>query len=522
MRTSLCLLLLGCTAAPIVDEPDASGWRSALYPEDWVPGMVDAEGRGLHDMSYAGYRYGEEPPDLAGPLFEALTFGADPTGVEDSTEALQAAIDAASVSGGVVHLPEGLYRVDGLLSVRASGVVLRGEGAQTRLAFTRVEGMTGRAHITLGTGVTHGPDLLLAEDGVARRAAVRLADPGDLAVGDDVALGHVITDAFVEEHAMTGTWTAFNGTWQVFERRTVVDVADDGTVTLDVPLRASMRVRDGASLRRETGHVTEVGVEDLAVSTAVEWRAAWAQDRSHAIHLIGVADGWVRGIESFASPLVEGTRDRHLQSGGIRVVASKRITIADSVLGLAQNRGGGGNGYLYEVGQSSEVLTRDCVGEGGRHNFIQNWGFGTTGCVWLRTESRDGRAVVAVDSGFATPGYSEYHHSLATANLVDDSVADDGWQAVNRRDWSTGAGHTATESVFWNLRGEGVLRSAQWGMGYVIGTEGLQVSVDPDDPVLLGGGEHTAPADHLEGLGEGDELLPRSLYEDQRARRLSR
>ncbi|MFY0537616.1 hypothetical protein [Nannocystis pusilla] len=57
------------------------------------------------------------------------------------------------------------------------------------------------------------------------------------------------------------------------------------------------------------------------------------------------------------------------------------MTVADSTLELAQHRGDGGNGYLFEVMQSGEVLVRDCVARAGRHNFVQNWGFGATGIV---------------------------------------------------------------------------------------------------------------------------------------------
>ena len=40
----------------------------------------------------------------------------------------------------------------------------------------------------------------------------------------------VITDAFIAEHQMTGTWQAFNGTWQPFFWRKVTALGSDGTV----------------------------------------------------------------------------------------------------------------------------------------------------------------------------------------------------------------------------------------------------------------------------------------------------
>ena len=526
--------------APADVWPPSGAWRSLLYPADWAPGYALAPGRFLHDFSYAGYRGGGAPLGEGAPatLIDAVVdHGADPTGAADATAAIQAALDAAAARGGaVVTLPAGLYRLDGTLLVTASHVVLRGAGADaTRLSFSRHEGMSNTSHIVFRGQTSGGPDLPLAADAAILDTVVTVADAGALAPGDDVALGWIISDAFVAEHGMTDTWTAFNGTWRPFFRRTVVAVDRDATparVTLDVPLRYPARLRDQASLRREPGVLHEVGVESFALANAVGWEDAWAHDQVHALDLDGVADAWVRDVASFPSPLAP-TSGRgvgaHLQSGGLIVENSKRVTVADTTLERAENRGGGGNGYLFEVRTASEILFRDCVGRDGRHNFIQNWGFGATGVVWLRVHSTGGWTESSPNSTVGLVGHSEFHHSLATANLMDSVVVEDGWSAVNRLDESTGAGHTATQSVFWNVRGGGVLRSFQFGAGYVVGpAASLDVQVVPTPAPegleelweLLAPWQGAAPDDWLEGLGRGDDLVPTSLYEDQLARRL--
>ncbi len=506
---------------------DLAAWRSTIYPIDWQPGWADSDGRRLHDFSFAGYRGGgvELGQGVTTTVFEAISFGADPTAAKDSTAALQAALDAAvSAGAGVVHIAAGLYRVDGTLHADGSHLVVRGDGpAATRLWFTSYAGLSHGAHLSLGGALGSDLELPLASDAAAFETTVEVADAGGLAVGDDVALGWTITPDFVADHGMTGTWKAFNGTWQPFFRRAVVAI--DATQTphqlvLDVPLRYRALIRDGASLRRETGWRREVGVESIGVSNAVGWQEAWSENQVHAIELRGVADGWLRDVASFASPGSPadgpGAGD-HLQSGGVRIHGCKRVTVADSQLERAQNRGGGGNGYLFEIRQSAEVLMRDCVGRNGRHNFIQNWGFGTTGWVLLRVKSSGGGACLSPMLDLCPLGYSEFHHSLAMANLVDSSVFDDGVQAQNRGDWSTGAGHTATESVFWNTRGSGWLRSMQFAHGYVIGTGAdIQVRTEIDQP----SGAGTAPEDWREGLGEAATLEPQSLYGDQLQRRI--
>jgi hypothetical protein len=163
-------------------------------------------------------------------------------------------------------------------------------------------------------------------------------------------------------------------------------------------------------------------------------------------------------------------------------------------------------------------LFRDCVGHAGRHNFIQNWGFGTSGTVWLRVLSDEGRAWPDPSGDFVLAGLSELHHSLAMANLIDASELDDGWSTVNRLSQSSGAGHTGTENVFWNVSGSGRIRSCQYGHGYVIGTaDDVDVRTDINSPDAIG----TEPEDDTEGIDRGDSLVPSSLYEDQLARRLS-
>ncbi|RME52339.1 MAG: hypothetical protein D6795_06825, partial [Deltaproteobacteria bacterium] len=445
----------------------------------------------------------------------------DPSGVLDSTEAVQRAIDAASAAGGgIVFFPAGRYHFEGTLLIRHDRIVLRGEGPQaSRLSFTRFAGMTGKSHITFQGDVEEGADILLVEDGIDRATFVEVADATSLAVGDDIAVGWVITDDFVEEHGMSLSWQAFNGTWRPFFRRRVVGLDLASTphrVFLDVPLRYPAKTRDFASIRKETGYLSEVGIESLGVANAVGWEDAWSELRVHVIDLIGVKDGWVRDVASFPAP-DPAAQGYHLQSGGIRVLASKRVTVADCVMEKAQNRGGGGCGYLYEISKSNEILVRDSVGRDGRHNFIQNWDFGTTGCVFLRCSSAGSRTFASISDPVGTPAYNEYHHSLAMANLVDRCHLEDGWYGGNRDGASSGAGHTVTQSVYWNTSGGGEILSWQYGWGYVIGTTDMAVVTLLGPPRSAG----TAPADYVEGENRGATLDPPSLFEDQLQRRLS-
>lgn len=519
-------LAVGPNGEPVCPE---GRWCSALYPPTWSAGdPADAEGRFLHDFSYAGYRYGEEPPEsVPGATFDVVAgYGADPSGASDATGAVQAAIDAASAAGGgIVSFPAGTFRIGGMLTVGASHVVLRGAGPSTVLRFTKTTGMANHANLTFAGNVARDAGRALVADAPERSKEIFVADASDLAPGDDVAIGWTITPSFTEEHGMTGVWTAFAGKYEPFFRNKVAAVDTSVTphkVTLDVPLRYTAKLRDGAAVQKESGYLREVGLEKVALSTAVAWDAAWAENRTNAVTLRDVADAWVRDVRSVPAPDATGrsasdTRAYHLRSGGILVEDAKRVSILGVTLENAQNRGSGGNGYLYEISRTSDVLVRDSKGNNGRHNFIQNWGFGNAGMVLLRVTST-GSEMLSLIGGVLTPeeAFSEHHHSLAMATLIDDCRLDDGFNFENRGAYSTGAGHTGTGSVVWRPTGSGKVISKQYGWGYVIGPRaGIAVETAVDTK----GGAGTAPEDFVEGEGDGDTLYPASLYEDQRARR---
>jgi len=502
--------------------PTDPTWRSALYPEDWTPGDADGDGWFLHDFSYAGYRASEEElPDVSGPLVDLEAFGGDPTGAADSSAAFADAL-AALPTGGVLHLGAGTWRFDASLEVRTSGVVIRGEGSdRTFVRFTDITGLDYGANLGFRGSLESGVELLLAADAASPDTRLQLVGTEGLAPGDEVLVGWTITEDFVDEHGMTGIWTEFNGEWRPFFRRTLTAVdASTGTVEVDVPVRYPTRTRDGASVRRVEGYLTEVGLEDLALGNAQDTAVAWDSTQVHLVLFDGVKDGWVRRVASWASDPSGDSDGRHLVSGGIKVDQSRRITISEVTMENPEHRGDGGNGYLFEISRSNEILTVDSVAREGRHNFIQNWDFGTSGCVWLRVSSEDGNCRLADWDPIGWTCYSEYHHSLAMANLVDDSDTDDGWQGVNRQTESSGAGHAATQSVFWNLRGPGYLRSLQYGAGYVVGTRDLELQTDPEAWDWNDAGEGTEPADWVEGQDAGDTLDPPSLFEDQLERRM--
>jgi hypothetical protein len=524
LYTNIFFRFFVCSLFTLVSA-EASQWRSSLYPSNWSPGMKDSSGRFLHDFSYAGYRNGEAsiPNRVPGPTFNVFTnFGADPFGTFDSTPEIQAAINAASAAGGgIVYIPPGYYRIDGELTITSSRVIIRGAGPEsTKLRFSSSKKDT--AHIGFYGNIKSGQEVLITQDVPNQSTIIRISNGSSFKAGDDISLGWRISDAFIAEHSMNGLWRLERNNWYPIFRRKVISVNTRVTphlLTIDVPVRYPIKVRDVASVVKESGYLEEVGIENIGISNVTSYKTAWEREGVAAIGLYSVKNGWVRNIKSFSPPEAK-TKLFQLQSVGILVKNSKSVTVTNSQLEGPQNRGANGNGYLFEVAGSNEILFRDLIALRGRHNFIQNGAFGTSGCVFLRIESRDSRGYQSVLDPIGAPHFPEYHRTLAIANLVDQSNLMDGWLAYNRGADSSGAGHTSTQSVFWNIR-NGKIASYQFGHGYLIGTTNTQVAVTATG-MMLPFAQGSEPIDYVEGLGKGGTLTPTSLYENQLTRRMAR
>lgn len=88
--------------------------------------LVDIAGRQPGKAALAQPSAGMTSADHILYNLNAVEWGADPTGEEDSTTAIQDCLDTLKATGGVVFLPAGRYQVKGYLSLPA-GVTLRGE-----------------------------------------------------------------------------------------------------------------------------------------------------------------------------------------------------------------------------------------------------------------------------------------------------------------------------------------------------------------------------------------------------------
>ena len=529
-----------------------------LYPDNWLPvhlgGDINSSGQFLHDFSYAGYRRGDSAPPFgvtAGTVItlDAAVYG---SGTADATTAIQSAIDTVcAAGGGVVQLSIGTFRVrpqgsnNYALKINCDNMVLRGSGDRQTHIFNDEPVMRNKSVITLiPTGATSVEGVTtnrvnITQDLLLPTRVLPVQSTAGYAVGDWIDVRNTVTDAFIVDHDMTAFWNNSQGqtSWRglIYFRRVVAVDSAHNRLIIDAPTRYPLKVRDSARVLRLQTVVREIGLENFSIGMRQNLTPGLGDEdydtpdtgayemHSAAAILVSarVVDSWVWRVSSYRPTL--NADNVHVLSRGIVLQAgSARTTVEANTMGFPQYRGGGGNGYLFNLNGGQDHLLKDNAAEGGRHNYIFN-SFVTTGNVIHNNTSINARLA------------SDFHAYLSVANLVDQMRLDrDFLQSVNRGTTSGGAGHTTTQSVYWNTIGLAYVRpnfpylieTAQYGWGYVVGTQSttgaigvVTDSISNNYWATLGGDE---PLDFVEGVGQGASLTPQSLYLDQLARRRAR
>ncbi len=537
------LAVLACMGAMLasftVPEGTANAgtpWRSSLYPSNWTQGLKDGQGRSLQDFSYAGYWRGEKsiPASPPGDTYNVVTrYGADPSGAADSTNAIQNAINAAgNAGGGIVYLPAGTYRVKpqgnstSALWINKNNIVLRGEGKSSTFIYNDSTSMRNKAVIRVAPIASAdwftpvNTPSYIRSDVQSQAVKIPVNSVNGYNINEFIIVHSDATNSFIAEHGMTGKWDSSLKGPTFYRKITGIDTATN-TLTVDIPIRYTLKTRDSARIYKAGEPVSEAGIENFSIGmkqhTGTGWgdldyntsgTGAYDVHASKAVTFVNAKNCWLDNVNSYR-PASNGN-DYHLLSHGVTISQSRSVTIQNTHFQKPQYRGEGGNGYLYLI-QGSDNLLQNCTATGARHSF-------TLSSMWT-----SGNVIYNSTSNYPRLA-SDFHMHLAMANLFDNMTMNgDYLEAVYRPYGTIEHGWTTTESVFWNTNGtaypsgqSAIVKSMQYGNGYVIGTRGTANGVS----YAVSSSDRSAPQDLVEGIGRGADLTPQSLYLDQKAKRL--
>ena len=523
-------------------QPDG---RSKLYPENWKPLMKDNYDRYLHDFSYAGYHMGiDSIPLQVDGVFVDVTkppYNADKSGAQYVQDIIQRALDdVGQAGGGVVFLPEGTYKLkpqtdkNYCLNIKYSNVVLRGAGTGQTYIYNTESDMREKKiiYISDGNDWTMQEDAFteLVSDCIDPTIEIPVADCSKFNIGDSIVLGIVISDEFVAEHNCTSWWSYMVGrNANLFYRKIEGIDRERNILKIDIPLRYYLKTRDNAFVYKANEPMSESGVERFSIGNKESTllgldmldfdkpgTAGYSVHNSMAISFKGVANCWARNINTYVP---EGNNGTHILSKGIVMENTRNITVDNCRVSNPQYLGEGGNGYAFQSIGNDNLVT-NCVADNARHSFTLSF-MNSNGNVFYNNTSNNGMYL------------SDFHMHLSMANLFDSTILNGDSIDAAIRPWGGPYWHavTTTQSVIWNTLGTKpnkstsfIVESKQHGWGYVIGTKGAANKVNTANTIVPGGGGapiDSAPEDYVEGEGEGERLVPQSLYLDQLSRRKS-
>ncbi|HEX3878591.1 MAG TPA: DUF6298 domain-containing protein [Bryobacteraceae bacterium] len=394
----------------------------------------------LIDFSHAGYGGGGVTPPHT-----AVVLTLRPSGGDD-TELLQGAIDRVSamplhVNGlrGAVLLRPGTFRVQGHITMRAAGVVLRGSKATVIAA-------TGKGRRTLiemgGTAqpVTESPIQVTDETALAGSRRLTLERVTGLRPGDHIVITRPSTAEWISAIKMRGfpgTYANQRLDWAPGSRnliwdRTISEVTPESSqITIDAPITTSLeRGFGGGTVAKVSGNQfpAHIGIENITLESEVD--AANPRDEEHAwiaIVMDRAEDAWVRGVTA-----------RHFASSAVRVgPRARRVTVeaCSSEQPVSEPAGYRRQSFLVE---GQQVLVRDCRSEQGMNDFASGLLAG-------------GPNVFLNDTAVGALGPSGSFESWSSGVLYEHVKIDSaGMRLTNDMTRAEGAGWTAANSVVWN------------------------------------------------------------------------
>ncbi|MDR3734143.1 MAG: hypothetical protein P4L10_01255 [Acidobacteriaceae bacterium] len=496
--------LLAAAVLPLLASP------ASLAQSRWVHLGPDGNlvyahlttGDRIPDFSFAGYMAGGVALPTV-PTKITIT----PSGTDD-TAAIQKAIDHAArlplVDGlrGAVELAPGVFHCSGTLNITASGVVLRGAGADSKGTTLQETGdprvaivISGKLNVSASGASTYLTDPYVPFGALS----VHVNSGFGFHPGDIVRITKQATPAWVKAMGMDQLERpGRNEHWvsgDLSVRRRIASVAGN-TIIFELALMDSYDAKYTGPVKMErvnvSGQITNVGVENLRVEAPAR-SAPLDALHSEGLNLNDAADSWVRSVN-----FVDTTEGVTLNGG------TERITLLQVDVTQHKFVTSPAKPFDFSI-NGSQILVDRCSGTGDL-------------VFYFATQARQQGPVVLLHSVFHGNGHIEPHQRWSTGLLVDsNSVPESEINLSNRGTMGTGHGWTIAWSISWNNTAAGfTIQQPPMTLNWSIGDIGQQQQHPM--PASAGKNGPNLPLGQIEFSGK--HVRPNSLYLQQLYERL--
>ncbi len=471
----------------------------------------DENGNIIPDFSHCGYMGG----GVALPNVPVVAT-VEPTSDGDDTARLQAVIDALSTRPsnadgfrGAILFKKGEYRIATTLHIRASGIVLRGEGNDEKGTRFIATGTGKRTLVVFsGTGKPQeidGTRQFITTDYVpVGSRTFEIENASHFAIGDPIMVHRPSTAKWISTLGMDriehkeGLRQWEPGTYDFHFDRTITHI-EGNRITIDAPLgNAIEREYGGGSVYKYEfeGRIEQVGMEHIRGISEFDNSIP---DRRHKDEFADEDHGWDFVVFSRA----QNVWARHITSvhfgySCVTVGAlTKWMTVEDSHCLDPVSQVTGGRRYSFPIhGQLS--LVQRCYTRRGRHDYV----------LHARVPGPNAFVDCVADIAHSDTGP---HHRWSVCTLFDNVIVKG--NAINvqdRQNSGTGHGWAGAQKVLWNCEAESfIVQKPPTSQNYCTGCIGEKKD-----------GRHKREDGYWESHGQ--KVTPRSLYWKQLEDRLGK
>lgn len=398
--------------------------------------IPDENGDIIPDFSRVGYRQNTKAiPNVKTVIALSSTGENDEQKIQQAIDDLsKKPVDQNGIRGAIL-LRKGTYKIPGSIKISMGGIVIRGEGDETKLIATG----KGQRKTIIASGTGKAVEIPNTRTKIKNSyvpvgaKSFEVASVGQLKVGDQIMVFRPGTENWIKDLKMdqiepgTGTvqWTgaAYN-----FEFERVITAIKGNTIFIDNPIVLAMEEKyGGGEIYKYTfeGRITEVGIENLLLES--EYQGETDEDHGwDAISFNKIANGWISGVTSkyFGYSCVNLGNE------------SKQITVKDSKCLAPKSQITGGRRYSFNNDGQLNLFI-NCFASEGRHDYVT--GAKVRGPnVFYNCTSVNAKADIGP------------HHRFAVGTLYDNVTTDGEINIQDRGNWGTGHGWAGVNQILWN------------------------------------------------------------------------
>ena len=420
----------------------------------------------IPDFSHAGFKGGgiSLPTDIPVMLNINPEEGEDTERIQDAIDIVEALEPDERGFRGVILIKAGHYSLESQLTIRESGVVLRGEGqglngtvlhANQRVAHSIIS-IVGSGDITKNT---ESQQAITSEYVPAGSYSFEVEDGSDFEVGDRIVVTRTPNQFWIDELEMdqeplcqgkTGcnAWTT--SSYTIDHERTITGISGNN-ITVDIPIVDVIETTYGGgviSKIESSRRINQCGIENMRIMSFYDSDV----DEAHAWTAIRLRDSencWVKQVTG-----------QYLAYSTVNIDDANFTTVQDCAYIDPKSFISGGRRYPFAIQEGIGNLVQRCYAIRGRHDF-------TTG-------SRVTGPNVFLD-GLAENAQSDIgpHHRWATGTLFDN-IRGGSTRVWNRGNSGSGHGWAGAQTMFWNIESYGgefrvdsPLGAMNWGIGCI-------------------------------------------------------